>query len=132
MEGNDNSETISYDYYDVDLSTENPDRCYTPNLECIKNLKTLAPICAFKKKMGLSNFYSICEIHLQNCLIRPLEDMVPYGEISKNDVIYYNNRGRDCFFYMRQSKNLNDAVKLYHDIAAQTGNKKARKFWVKY
>ncbi|XP_035441853.2 uncharacterized protein LOC118270385 [Spodoptera frugiperda] len=116
------SDYMTYDFTDVE--EENPvvgNDCFPEKIECDSNLnrREHEPICAYSTKYGLTNYFSLCEINLQICLL----DLQKYGNIRRRQFdygdIYYNGLPHPCAYYQRRSTTGPEAIELYYKLGAQ-------------
>ncbi|XP_026730067.1 uncharacterized protein LOC113495486 [Trichoplusia ni] len=86
--------------------------CYIPFIKCLKTLKSKKSICVLQRDKGLVTMASICDVHIQNCVVQT-DGNFAFGTISDDDIFYFNGKKHNCLYYFKQTKNLKEASKLY-------------------
>ncbi|XP_075986731.1 uncharacterized protein LOC142983635 [Anticarsia gemmatalis] len=88
--------------------------CHKNHRKCLMKIKggNVTTVCAYHKTHGLVKFMSICDISIENCLVKAFED--ENGKPAKKETYFYNNQGKSCKYYVDQANSMEDAIKLYH------------------
>ncbi|XP_022827358.1 uncharacterized protein LOC111357058 [Spodoptera litura] len=114
---------MTYDFNDVEdpQPVVKESDCFPNKVICDKNLnrQDYEPVCAYNTKYGLINYFSLCEINVQICLL----------ELQKNDVnkrrqynygeLYYNGMSHSCDYYYSHTTTGKEAIELYYKIGMQ-------------
>ncbi|XP_030036191.2 uncharacterized protein LOC115451918 [Manduca sexta] len=109
-------ESVDYNDLPTDLKTYHTD-CYAQYIRCVRHRTDHNPVCGYNTHSGYyDDYYSACEIELQNCLYRMQKGLGLFGTNYTNDIIFYNGEGYNCIYYLRRAKNEEEMHKLYFGV----------------
>ncbi|KAF9409122.1 hypothetical protein HW555_011419, partial [Spodoptera exigua] len=82
------------------------------------NRQNHEPTCAYSSKFGLTNYFSVCEINFQICILGVKKETTDKQNHYNYGEIYYNGLPHPCGFYQSHTTNGKEAIDLYYNLGA--------------